>query len=127
MVQFLCTVAQLNCAICLNTFVVLFRSAQHCSNNLAKKRVLARRRKSLSNLPRIQSSAGSKCTTRSTSLRARLTQHPAPVAQPPYPPARQYHGNRRSRDREDWLPQEIDQRHGERRHESTAEDGTRDD
>src|SRR5262245_27200015 len=44
-----------------------------------------------------------------------------------HPPNQQSHGNRRSRDREDWQPKEMDQRHRERRHESTADNGARDD
>src|SRR5262249_46152442 len=66
-------------------------------------------------------------TPPSSSLRARLTQHSAPVACPLYPPTQQPSGNRRSCDREGWQPPEVYQRHRERRHESTADDGARDD
>src|SRR5215813_6844496 len=66
-------------------------------------------------------------TPPSSSLRTRLTQHPAPLACALYSPNHQSHGNHRSRDREGWQPPEVDQRHRERRHESTADDGARDD
>src|SRR5262245_54216191 len=42
-------------------------------------------------------------------------------------PDDQRHGNHRSRDREGRQAEEVDQGHGERRNEATAEDGTRDD
>src|SRR5215467_7179392 len=40
---------------------------------------------------------------------------PAPLACPLYPPNRQSHGNRHSREREGWESPEGDQRHRERR------------
>ena len=49
------------------------------------------------------------------------------MAYPLYSPGDQCSGNRCSPDREGWQPNAIDQRHGERRHEATAKDGTRDD